>query len=269
MLHCIVLQNAMTSLCRLDLQMSDWERRPLSDRQLTYAALDAFVLLQIFDAITQGKDAINQQQLQQFISTYSAQGPQHSTHHSRVSPSHGRNSSDAIAQSEATSTDTHFAVAGTGLDSSTYSSPMTMTLPESAKQASPARPQHCWPTGGELQHTNSTGTQASLVRHDALQRGCPTGAHDHRALQNLLQWQGMHHWDCGHAVLKPSMTTKSSHVGTCTSPCDICSTSCTSCTMEAIMVFVSTGKACATCNMHNMPYAHHIAVCQFVAFSAR
>lgn len=162
----------------------------MSDRQLTYAALDAFVLLQIFDAITQGKDAIDQQQLQQFITTYSTQGAQSSNHHSTVSSSNGRNSSGAAAQSETTSTDMHLAVAGNGPDSSTYSSPMIMTLPESVKQASPARAQQSWSVGPELQHTksnHSNGTQASLVRHDALQRGCPPGAHDQPALRNLLQ----------------------------------------------------------------------------------
>jgi len=31
--------------------MSDWDKRPLKPDQLTYAALDAFVLIQIFDSL--------------------------------------------------------------------------------------------------------------------------------------------------------------------------------------------------------------------------
>lgn len=32
--------------------MSDWEARPLSERQMTYAALDAHVLLRLYDEFT-------------------------------------------------------------------------------------------------------------------------------------------------------------------------------------------------------------------------
>ncbi len=35
-------------------QVSDWSRRPLSARQLSYAALDAHVLLQLFAALCPG-----------------------------------------------------------------------------------------------------------------------------------------------------------------------------------------------------------------------
>ncbi len=54
------------------IQMSDWEQRPLSSRQTEYAALDAFVLLQVYDAITGGQ-GLTQQQLEPFVYSYTDQ----------------------------------------------------------------------------------------------------------------------------------------------------------------------------------------------------
>lgn len=65
-----------TGLCML--QMSDWEKRPLSSRQLEYAALDAFVLLQIFNVISNRQTGLSQAQLQSCLHSYPAQRPQSS-----------------------------------------------------------------------------------------------------------------------------------------------------------------------------------------------
>ena len=60
--------------------MSDWERRPLSERQLTYAALDAFVLLQIYDAIV---GSFSAEQLQPYLFTFN--GSRAQPRHDQVS----------------------------------------------------------------------------------------------------------------------------------------------------------------------------------------
>ncbi len=38
-------------------QMSDWDKRPLSEDQISYAALDALVLLEIFEAMKKRAEA--------------------------------------------------------------------------------------------------------------------------------------------------------------------------------------------------------------------
>ena len=53
--------------------MSDWERRPLSSKQTEYAALDAFVLLELYSAITDPAQGLAQQQLEPYIYNYSSQ----------------------------------------------------------------------------------------------------------------------------------------------------------------------------------------------------
>jgi ribonuclease D len=52
--------------------MSDWQSRPLTDRQKTYAALDAYVLPKCFDVLKQqlGPEA-TQQLVQQHTKTLS------------------------------------------------------------------------------------------------------------------------------------------------------------------------------------------------------
>lgn len=62
-----------TWLCVL--QMSDWEKRPLSSRQLEYAALDAFVLLQLYDVISNPNTGLSQAQLQSCLYSHHAQRP--------------------------------------------------------------------------------------------------------------------------------------------------------------------------------------------------
>lgn len=53
-------------------QMSDWACRPLTDRQKTYAALDAFVLPKLYDVLQQRLGPETTQQLvQQHTKTYS------------------------------------------------------------------------------------------------------------------------------------------------------------------------------------------------------
>ena len=53
--------------------MSDWERRPLSDKQVEYAAMDAFVLLDIYDVIADPEKGLSQQQLQSLTYNYIGQ----------------------------------------------------------------------------------------------------------------------------------------------------------------------------------------------------
>ena len=53
--------------------MSDWERRPLSSKQTEYAALDAFVLLELYDAITKPGQGLTQQQLEPFLYSFTGQ----------------------------------------------------------------------------------------------------------------------------------------------------------------------------------------------------
>ncbi len=54
-------------------QMSDWERRPLSSKQTEYAALDAFVLLELYDAIAKPGQGLTQQQLAPFLYSFTDQ----------------------------------------------------------------------------------------------------------------------------------------------------------------------------------------------------
>lgn len=90
--------------------MSDWERRPLSDRQLTYAALDAFVLLQIYDAIV---GSFSPQQLQPYLFTFN--GTRAQPRHDKVfqeqdviqtEPAKLRQDSDSGKSSPGSTTDT-------------------------------------------------------------------------------------------------------------------------------------------------------------------
>jgi hypothetical protein len=53
--------------------MSDWERRPLSSKQTEYAALDAFVLLELYDAIAKPSQGLTQQQLEPFLYSFTDQ----------------------------------------------------------------------------------------------------------------------------------------------------------------------------------------------------
>lgn len=70
---CMMMSDACwaTGMCML--QMSDWEKRPLSSRQLEYAALDAFVLLQIFNVISNPRTGLSQAQLLSCLHTHPAQ----------------------------------------------------------------------------------------------------------------------------------------------------------------------------------------------------
>lgn len=68
------------------LQISDWERRPLSSKQLEYAALDAFVLLQIYDVISNPNTGLSPGQLQSCLYSYHAHGRQHSPKNSHRNP---------------------------------------------------------------------------------------------------------------------------------------------------------------------------------------
>lgn len=58
------------------LQMSDWEKRPLSSKQMEYAALDAFVLLQIYDIVSNPNTGLSQAQLQSCLYSHHAHGCQ-------------------------------------------------------------------------------------------------------------------------------------------------------------------------------------------------
>lgn len=58
--------------------MSNWEQRPLSSKQIEYAALDALVLLDIFDVITRPQNGLKQQELQPLIYSYTGQRRQRS-----------------------------------------------------------------------------------------------------------------------------------------------------------------------------------------------
>ena len=53
--------------------MSDWERRPLSIKQTEYAALDAFVLLELYDAVAKPGQGLTQQQLEPFLYSFTDQ----------------------------------------------------------------------------------------------------------------------------------------------------------------------------------------------------
>lgn len=68
------------------LQTSDWERRPLSSKQLEYAALDAFVLLQIYDVISNPNTGLSRGQLQSCLYSHHAGGRQHSPKKCHRSP---------------------------------------------------------------------------------------------------------------------------------------------------------------------------------------
>ena len=68
---CVRACHRCTSL--LVVQMSDWERRPLSSKQLEYAALDAFVLLEIYDVISHPNQGLSQAQLGLSMYSYSHQ----------------------------------------------------------------------------------------------------------------------------------------------------------------------------------------------------
>lgn len=71
--------------------MSDWEKRPLSSSQLKYAALDAFVLLQIYDVVSNPNTGLRQAQLQSCLYSHDATGRQPSTrksHRNRPTDAH-------------------------------------------------------------------------------------------------------------------------------------------------------------------------------------
>ncbi|KAL0033286.1 hypothetical protein WJX77_001863 [Trebouxia sp. C0004] len=55
------------------MQMSDWEHRPLSSKQTEYAALDAFVLLDLYDVIAKPSQGLTQQQLEPFLYSFTDQ----------------------------------------------------------------------------------------------------------------------------------------------------------------------------------------------------
>lgn len=78
------------------LQMSDWERRPLSIKQTEYAALDAFVLLDLYDAIVEPSQGLTQQQLEPFLYSFTDQKRQQT----------GSNASN-LAKQPSTSTQQH------------------------------------------------------------------------------------------------------------------------------------------------------------------
>ena len=62
--------------------MTDWEKRPLSSKQLEYAALDAFVLLQIYDIVSNPNTGLRQAQLQSCLYSHHPHGRQPSTRNS-------------------------------------------------------------------------------------------------------------------------------------------------------------------------------------------
>lgn len=170
--------------------MSDWERRPLSSRQLTYAALDAYVLLQIVEAITHEEPAITSQQLQQFTFTYDGHRPQ-----SRNLAREHENQSQPQVQSQADSTDMPHSTA-TAVQSNSSCGPAAPALllspsSEPAMHERPAEREHAWSGGAShlqcslescRQRTQASPAVSIARRHsltpcDASQRGRPPGAH--------------------------------------------------------------------------------------------
>lgn len=129
------------------MQMSDWGRRPLSSRQLTYAALDAFVLLQIVEAITQGGSALSQQQLQQFLFTCSAQNPQTSSQHSMSQPTTPNKDHKALlsgGKADRKRNPVNAAEAGDKKISHSPAEPSTLPAGATAMHLSPAAAEHAW-----------------------------------------------------------------------------------------------------------------------------
>ena len=57
--------------------MSNWEQRPLSSKQVEYAALDAFVLVEIYDVITDPYQGLTQEQLDKLTYSFMGQARQH------------------------------------------------------------------------------------------------------------------------------------------------------------------------------------------------
>lgn len=70
------------------MQMSDWEKRPLSAKQLEYAALDAFVLLQLFDVIFNPNTGLSRAQLHSCLYSHCAQGRQPGSKRNLLSAAH-------------------------------------------------------------------------------------------------------------------------------------------------------------------------------------
>ena len=168
--------------------MSDWERRPLSSRQLTYAALDAFVLLQIVEAITHGEPAITSQQLQQFTFTYDG----HQAQSQNLARGRGDQSQPQV-QSQGDSTDMpHSTATAVQANSSSAASIQLLSpSPDPAMHEQPAERQHAWSGGTsdllcslesrrqrpQASPAVSLARRHSLTPCDALQRGRPPGAH--------------------------------------------------------------------------------------------
>ncbi|KAK9829035.1 hypothetical protein WJX72_003549 [[Myrmecia] bisecta] len=87
------------------MQVSDWEKRPLTAKQLAYAALDAHVLVQLYDAMTSGSAGLTRQQLLGSVFDFKALREPAGTAHKRARDSDAEEAQpDSLAASDETTT---------------------------------------------------------------------------------------------------------------------------------------------------------------------